>query len=68
LQRGSFALKEIAYGPFSKTVYLPVAIQFESAAAEFVDGVLAIELPVSSTQYIPTARTEIRMVVKRTLA
>ena len=65
--RGSFAQKEIAYGAFSKAICLPVAVAFESVSAGYVDGVLVISLPVSSTEYIPTSRTEIRMIVKRTL-
>lgn len=68
LRRGSFAQKEIVYGAFSKTVWLPVAVELENVAAEYVDGVLVIALPVSTTEYIPTSRTEIRMILKRTIA
>lgn len=68
LRRGSFAQKEIAYGDFAKSIYLPVAVEFESVVAEYDDGVLVIALPISATEYIPTARTEIRMIVRRTLA
>jgi HSP20 family molecular chaperone IbpA len=65
--RGSFVQKEIAYGPFSKRIPLPVAVDFlGDAAAQYVDGVLVISLPVAQQAYVPRTRTEIRMIVKRT--
>lgn len=66
--RGSFVQKEIAYGNFAKRVPLPVAVDFTGeATASYHDGVLVIGLPISATTYLPTTRTEIRMIVKRTL-
>lgn len=65
--RGSFVQKEIAYGEFAKRVALPVAVEFEAIVAEYRDGLLIIALPISATEFIPTTRTEIRMIVKRTL-
>lgn len=65
--QGSFVQKEIAYGEFAKRVYLPVAVEFEAVVAEYRDGLLIIALPISQTEFIPTARTEIRMIVKRTV-
>lgn len=66
--RGSFAQKEIAYGEFVKRVTLPVAVEYTEAVATYADGMLVIGLPVAHTAYLPTARTEIRLIVKRTLA
>jgi HSP20 family molecular chaperone IbpA len=70
LQRvGSFVQKEIAYGPFTKRIQLPIAVDFVGdATARYVEGVLVITLPVASAAYLPTTRTEIRMIVKRTLS
>jgi HSP20 family molecular chaperone IbpA len=69
VQRGSFIQKEIAYGPFSKRIRLPVAVDFVGdAIARYVEGVLVITLPIASTSYLPSTRTEIRMIVKRTLS
>lgn len=66
--RGSFVQKEIASGTFAKRVSLPVAVDFlGEASADYVDGVLVISLPVSATAFLPPTRTEIRMIVKRTL-
>ncbi len=67
-RRGSFIQKEIAYGAFAKRIALPVAVDFGDIVAQYADGVLVIALPVSPTAYLPTARTEIRMIVKRTLS
>lgn len=67
-RRGSFIQKEIAYGAFAKRIHLPVAVDFSDIVAQYADGVLVIALPVSPTAYLPTARTEIRMIVKRTLS
>ncbi len=65
--RGSFLQKEISYGSFAKRVRLPVAVDLlGDAQASYADGVLAIALPISENAYLPTSRTEIRMIVKRT--
>jgi len=66
--RGAFVQKEIAYGEFAKRVYLPVAVEYEAIVAEYRDGLLIIALPIAATEFIPTTRTEIHMIVKRTLA
>ena len=66
--RGSFSQKEIAYGEFLKRIHLPVAVDFCDVAANYADGVLVIALPISATAYLPTARTEVRLIVKRTLS
>lgn len=66
--RGSFLQKEIEYGEFIKKIHLPVAVEYETVSAIYGAGILTIELPVAATEYVPTARTEIRMIVKRTLA
>lgn len=69
IRRGSYIQKEISYGPFAKRVRLPVAVDLlGDALANYADGVLVITLPISSTAYVPTTRTEIRMIVKRTLS
>lgn len=62
---GSFVQKEIAYGDFAKRVHLPVAVEYDGAAATFSDGVLTIALGRAQTPYRPTERTEIHMIVKR---
>jgi HSP20 family protein len=64
---GSIVQKEIAYGEFSKEIHLPVAVRFEKIVAEYADGILVIALPTSETHYVPTTRTAIAMIVKRTL-
>ena len=66
--RGSFLQKEIEYGEFIKKIHLPVAVEYETVSAIYGAGILTIRLPVAATEYVPTARTEIRMIVKRTLA
>jgi HSP20 family protein len=63
---GSFVQKEIAYGPFEKRVHLPVPVEYDGATATYHDGMLVITLAISSEAYLPTCRTEIRMIVKRT--
>ena len=68
LTHGSFLQKEIEYGDFIKKIHLPVAVEFETVSAIYGAGILTIGLPIARTQYVPTARTEIRMIVKRTLA
>ncbi len=68
IRRGSFIQKEISYGAFAKRIHLPVAVDLlGDAHANYADGVLVIALPISSTAYVPATRTEIRMIVKRTL-
>jgi HSP20 family molecular chaperone IbpA len=68
IRRGSFIQKEISYGSFAKRVRLPVLVDLlGDAQATYADGVLVITLPISSTAYVPATRTEIRMIVKRTL-
>ncbi|MDQ6929860.1 MAG: Hsp20/alpha crystallin family protein [Candidatus Eremiobacteraeota bacterium] len=66
--RGSFLQKEIEYGDFIKKIHLPVAVEFATVSAIYGAGILTIELPIAATEYVPTTRTEIRMIVKRTLA
>lgn len=67
--RGSLIQKEIAYGSFAKRIALPVAVDLlEDASAGYADGVLVIALPVSPGVRLPSTRTEIRMIVKRTLS
>ena len=66
--RGSFLQKEIEYGDFIKKIHLPVAVEYDTVSATYGAGILTIELPVAEAEYVPTARTEIRMIVKRTLA
>ena len=68
LRRGSFVCKEIAYGDFSKQITLPVAVEYSDATATYTDGMLIVALPVSPTAYLPADHTEIRLIVKRTLA
>ena len=66
--RGSFLQKEIEYGEFVKKIHLPVAVEFQTVSATYGAGILTIALPIAATEYVPTSRTEIRMIVKRTLA
>jgi HSP20 family molecular chaperone IbpA len=69
VRRGSFIQKEIPYGAFAKRIRLPVAVDFVGdALAQYVEGVLVITLPVAAASYLPSTRTEIRMIVKRTLS
>lgn len=67
LRTGSFLQKEIADGEFVKKIHLPVSVQYGEVTATYADGMLTIALPVAATEYIPASRTEIRMIVKRTL-
>lgn len=64
---GSLVQKEIASGAFAKEVHLPVAVRFEQIVADYDDGMLVIALAVSPTHYVPATRTQVRMIVKRTL-
>jgi HSP20 family protein len=66
LRRGSFIQKEIAHGEFAKRIALPVAIEYEGVAASYEDGLLIIVAPIAATAYMPTARTELHVMVKRT--
>jgi HSP20 family molecular chaperone IbpA len=66
LRHGSFVQKEITYGEFSKRIHLPVAVEYGEVAASYADGLLIIALPIAATAYWPTARTELRILVKRT--
>jgi HSP20 family protein len=68
LRNGSFLQKEIADGEFVKKISLPVGVQYEEVTATYADGMLTIALPIAATDYIPTTRTEIRLIVKRILA
>mgnify|MGYP001183745755 CR=1 FL=1 len=68
LRGGSFVQKEIADGDFVKSIRLPVAVAQSEITATYEDGLLTIALPISPHEYIPAARTEIRMIVKRVLA
>jgi HSP20 family protein len=68
LRRGSFLQKEIADGEFVKQLQLPVPVQYGDVTATYADGMLTIALPIAATEYIPATRTEIRMIIKRTLA
>lgn len=68
LQCGSFMQKEIADGEFMKSIRLPVAVSESEVTATYEDGMLTIALPIALNEYVPAARTEIRMVIKRVLA
>ena len=67
LRNGSFLQKEIADGEFIKKLHLPVAVHHGDVTATYADGMLTIALPVAADAYLPATRTEIRMIVKRTL-
>jgi HSP20 family protein len=64
-QRGSFVQKEIVRGEFVKRISLPVPIEYEGVAASYEDGLLVIVAPIAATAYMPTARTELHVMVKR---
>lgn len=65
-RRGSFLQKEIAHGEFVKRIPLPVAVEYEGVAASYDEGLLIVVAPVATTAYMPTARTELHVIVKRT--
>ena len=65
LRCGTFSQKEIARGEFLKRISLPVAIEYEGVEASYEDGVLIVVAPVAATAYMPTSRTELRVMVKR---
>jgi HSP20 family protein len=62
---GTFVQKEIAYGEFSKRVHLPLPVEYDGANATYSDGMLVITLVIAREAYTPTARTEIRLRIKR---
>ena len=64
-RRGSFLQKEIVHGEFVKRIPLPVAVEYEGVAASYEDGLLTIVAPIAATAYLPTARTQLRIIVKR---
>jgi HSP20 family protein len=64
-RRGSFLQKEIAHGDFLKKIWLPVAIEYEGVGATYEDGLLVVTAPIAATAYMPTARTELHVIVKR---
>jgi HSP20 family protein len=66
VRRGSFVQKEIAHGEFVKRVPLPVPIEYEGVVATYEDGLLVVVAPIAATAYLPTARTEFHVIVKRT--
>ena len=65
-RRGSFLQKVIVHGEFVKRIPLPVAVEYEGVAASFEDGLLIVVAPIATTAYLPTARTELHVMVKRT--
>jgi len=66
LRRGSFVQKEIAHGEFVKRIPLPVPVEYENVAASYEDGLLVVVAPIATTAYMPTAKTELHVMVKRT--
>jgi len=58
--------KEIARGEFVKRIPLPVAVEYEGIGASYEDGLLIVVAPIALTAYLPTARTELHILVKRT--
>jgi len=68
LRHGSFVQKEIAYGDFARRIGLPMAVEYDGAAATYTDGFLIVALPIAATAYRSTARTQLHILVKRTHA
>lgn len=66
VRRGSFVQKEIAQGEFVKRIALPVAIEYDRVTASYEDGLLIVIAPIAVTAYMPTSRTELQVIVKRT--
>lgn len=66
LRCGSFVQKEIAQGEFIKRIALPVAVEYEGVEASYENGLLVVVAPIAATAYMPTARTELHIMVKRT--
>jgi HSP20 family molecular chaperone IbpA len=64
-RRGSFVQKEIAHGEFLKRIALPLPVEAEGITATYADGFLVIVAPIAATAYLPTARTEMHVIVKR---
>ncbi|HEX3549782.1 MAG TPA: Hsp20/alpha crystallin family protein [Candidatus Elarobacter sp.] len=65
-RRASLLRKEIQYGEFLKQIRLPAPVREDGATATYRDGILAIRLPLATSQKFPIVRTEIRMTVLRT--
>jgi len=65
-RRGSFVQKEIFHGEFAKRILLPVAVEYEGAAANYADGLLVVVMPLAAAAYRPTMRTQLHILVKRT--
>jgi HSP20 family molecular chaperone IbpA len=63
---GSFIQKEIVQGEFVKRIPLPAAIEYGEIAASYEDGLLLVVAPIAATAYMPTARTELHVIIKRT--
>jgi HSP20 family protein len=63
---GSFVQKEIAHGEFVKRIRLPAAVEYERIGATYEDGFLIVIAPIAATAYLPTARTELHILIKRT--
>lgn len=66
LHCSSFIQKEIVRGEFVKRIALPVPVEYEGVAASYEDGLLTIVAPIAATAYMPTARTQLRIMIKRT--
>ena len=64
-RHGSFAQKEIAHGEFIKRIALPLPVEPEGITASYADGFLVVVAPIAETAYLPTARTEMHVIVKR---
>lgn len=63
---GSFLRKEIAIGEFVKRIALPVGLEYEHIVATYEDGLLVVSAPIAATAYLPAARTELQILIKRT--
>jgi HSP20 family molecular chaperone IbpA len=61
----SLVQKEIAYGDFVKRIHLPIPVEYDGANATYDDGMLVIALVAARETYLPTARTEVRLILKR---
>lgn len=66
LRCGSFIQKEIVHGEFLKQIPLPVPVEYEGVAASYEDGLLTVVAPIAATAYMRTARTQLRIMIKRT--
>jgi HSP20 family protein len=65
LRCSSFVQKEIVHGEFLKRIPLPVAVEYEAVVASYEDGLLVVVAPIAATAYMPTARTQLHVIVKR---